>query len=255
MVLVGAIQANAQARATIRGIVTASETAMPVAGARLRNFEDSVLAVTDSSGAFRIAGLALGSKGVTVQAVGYVPLRVVLNVVANDTSVQRLALAQLAQVLPQAAVVEGAYVPPKLREFEERRNAGYGQFLTETDLEKHRSRRLSEVLAMIPGPRVIRGTSNAGWVASSRGNGSVQRSGSSGSAMDTRQGAPKACYATVILDGNYVFSGRPGEQLFDVNTIDPSQVAGIEYYAGAATTPIKFRGADIGCGLLVIWTK
>jgi hypothetical protein len=58
-----------------------------------------------------------------------------------------------------------------------------------------------------------------------------------------------------MLDGVYVYNGSRSEMLFDVNSIPTSSISGIEYYPGAATVPLKFRGADTGCGLLIIWTK
>jgi hypothetical protein len=73
--------------------------------------------------------------------------------------------------------------------------------------------------------------------------------------MDINRGARKACYSTVMLDGGYIYTGRSGEQLFDVNSLPVSAIAGNEYYAGASTAPLKVRGTDTGCGLLVIWTK
>lgn len=257
-VLLAAVPATgvgAQSTGAIVGKITTTKPARPIAGARILAVDGRVLAVTDSAGGFRIVSAAAGALELQIQAVGYEPLWAPITVSANDTTTHRFALTQLAQELTAAEVRAAAPVAPKIREFEERRQFGQGRFITEDDLKKHFSRRLSEIIATIPGPRVIRGTSNAGWIASSRGSGSVYNSGSTGSEMDKRQGAPKACYATVMLDGNYVYSGRPGESLFDVNSIEPSQVSGIEFYAGAATVPMKFRGGNTACGLLLIWTK
>ena len=105
--------------------------------------------------------------------------------------------------------------------------------------------------------RIVRGTGNYGWVASTVGAGSIQRRGAM-SAMDKARGAdPNQCYAAVILDGTPVYSGRSGEQLFDVNSLATNSIAGIEYYRGAASIPLKFNitGGGESCGLVVIWTK
>jgi hypothetical protein len=155
--------------------------------------------------------------------------------------------------LPTASVVGALAVAPKLREFEERRMLGVGRFITDSLLEKNSNRQLSEVIGMLPGVRVVRGMSSVGWIAGTRGSGSSKMPAPS--EMDVRRGARPGCYVTVMLDGGYVYSGRPGEMLFDVNSLGPSQVAGIEFYPGASSVPLKFRGADTGCGLLVIWTK
>ena len=115
---------------------------------------------------------------------------------------------------------------------------------------------MSEVIARLPGPRIMRGWGNYGWIASSVGSGAIQRRFAL-SPMDIARGAdPKQCYAAVMLDGNIIYSGRSGEMLFDVNSLGTSTVAGIEYYRDAASTPSKFnvRGGET-CGLVVIWTK
>lgn len=122
-------------------------------------------------------------------------------------------------------------------------------------LRKNDNRQLSEIIATLPGLRVTRGMGNAGWIAGTRGSGSTRNSGFAPSEMDKRKGARPGCYSTVMLDGGYVFSNRGGEMLFDVNILQTSQIAGIEYYPGASTVPLKFRGADTGCGLLIIWTR
>ena len=153
-------------------------------------------------------------------------------------------------------MITAAPVPPKLGEFDERRRAGFGRFITPDILEKNSNRRLSEVVAMMPGPRIVRGTGSNGWVASTVGPSSIQRRFRL-STMDVQRGAdPKQCYAAVMLDGNLVFTGRSGEMLFDVNSIGTNSVAAIEYYRDAATVPAKFnvRGEET-CGLVVIWTK
>ena len=35
----------------------------------------------------------------------------------------------------------------------------------------------------------------------------------------------------------------------------PRDLAGIEVYAGPATTPPRFSGMDRGCGVILVWTK
>ena len=76
------------------------------------------------------------------------------------------------------------------------------------------------------------------------------------------------CYAAVVLDGAFVYGagdgydppgggnpGSKGERKFNLNAIDPSMLAAIEYYAGPASIPVKYNGTRSTCGLLILWTK
>ena len=102
-----------------------------------------------------------------------------------------------------------------------------------------------------------------------RGPQSFLRNGPQVSEFDKRRGAKSGlCYAAVVVDGIFVFSGsgdapqsesghgpNSGEELFNINSIPPSQIAGIEVYNGPATMPAKLSGPRMACGLVVIWTK
>jgi hypothetical protein len=59
----------------------------------------------------------------------------------------------------------------------------------------------------------------------------------------------------VYLNNATVYAGRNEEPLFDVNTIRPDQLEAVEYYAGAAETPLEYGTLDSTCGVLVLWTR
>jgi hypothetical protein len=243
-------------RSLLRGTVVDDADDRPIAGATVVIEVLRLQAVTDSAGTFRMPYIAAGRHIVLVRRLGFTPLSAVLNFGPSDTLEFDFALIKQPTNLPEVAVRTDAPVPPKLVEFEERRKAGFGRFLTPDFLEKNRDRRLSEVMAVIPGPRIVRGSGNYGWIASSVGSGAIQRRFGL-SPMDVARGAdPNQCYAAVMLDGNLIYSGRSGEMLFDVNSLATNTVAAIEYYRDAASTPSKFniRGGET-CGLVVIWTK
>ena len=244
------------ARSILRGSVVDDADEKPIAGASVSIEALKLQAVTDSAGNFRIPYVPAGKYVVVVRRLGFGPLNSLLTFGAADTLEYDFALVKQAANLPEVAVNAAAPVSLRLREFEERRLAGFGRFVTPEVLVKNQDRRLSEVMAMLPGPRVVRGTGSNGWIASSVGPSSIQRRFKP-QPMDINRGAdPKQCYAAVMLDGNLVFSGRSGELLFDVNSLSTNTVAAIEYYRDAATVPMKFnvRGEET-CGLVVIWTK
>lgn len=62
-----------------------------------------------------------------------------------------------------------------------------------------------------------------------------------------------ACTAHVYVDR--VLMNRGKGDAFDVNTIAPDQVEAMEWYAGAASTPLQYASLNSDCGVLVIWTR
>ena len=245
-------------RALLKGVVLDDADDRPISGATVSIEVLRLSVVTDSSGTFRMPSMPAGRHIIVVKRLGYNPLSAVLNIGAADTLDYDFALVKQPVNLPEVSVKAKPPVPAKLSEFEERRLTGSGRYITPDVLEKNKDRRLSEVIATIPGPRIVRGTGSNGWVASSVGSGAIQGGRYTPSSMDLARGAdPKQCYAGVMLDGNLVFSARPGEQLFDVNSLATTSIAAIEYYRDAASTPMKFNmtGSGASCGLIIIWTK
>jgi hypothetical protein len=55
-----------------------------------------------------------------------------------------------------------------------------------------------------------------------------------------------------MVDGAIVYRGTQGQAPFDINSIRPEEMEGVEFYAGGASMPIEYR---FGCGLVVIWTR
>lgn len=252
MLAVGAV--NAQGRGTLRGRILDGASALPLIGAEVTHERSGTSTTTDSAGRFIMRGVELGQAVLLVRRVGYEPLRAVVEF-RSDTSPAELRMSRVAYRLPGVDVRDSVRALPKLSLFEEHRRLGFGRFLTQDVFEKDANRQVSEILARIPGARILRGSSNAAWVGSSRGPRSFERGSYTPTEADRLRGAGKACYASVMLDGIVVFHGQSGEPLFDVNMLAPSSIAGIEFYAGAASMPMKYRGVSGDCGLIVIWTR
>ena len=111
---------------------------------------------------------------------------------------------------------------------------------------------------MLPGVRVRRG-SNKIWVASGRAINAGQcafcRPGNL-LPIDIAAGARPACYMDVYLDGVLIFDSSKSQYgLFDVNTLQPETIAGIEVYTSASQIPAKYNRTAGGCGVLLIWTR
>lgn len=113
-------------------------------------------------------------------------------------------------------------------------------------LAKMESHLTSDALRSIPGLRLINDPLDRRlWmVGTSRERASILRSGPGG-----------ACLAAVMVDGAMAYSGGEGEPVFDINSIRPEDMAGVEYYGGGAAMPIAYNATRATCGLVVIWTR
>jgi hypothetical protein len=74
-------------------------------------------------------------------------------------------------------------------------------------------------------------------------------------ASDQRAGILNcACFAQVYVDDRIANSGKPTEP-FDVNSIPIHQIAGVEFYASAASTPARYSQRNAVCGVMLIWLR
>lgn len=241
---------------TGRALVDTTER--PVAGAVIAIDKLNIKAMTDSSGRYILAGIRAGAYMVTVRKVGFNPINAVMSFSDSATVDVDFTMNLVAgQTLPDVKVVEKAVVRGKLAEFDERKNAAAGgHFLTSADIEKHSLTQLPDVLKMIPGIEFAPGPAGATFAVAGRMAvpGGSLASVPSGKANTGMKWTP--CLAAVILDGAVMYGyGSQNEPKFDLNSIDPQNVAGIEYYAGPATIPVKYNATKSSCGLLIIWTK
>jgi hypothetical protein len=245
------------AQSVLKGVVLVNIVETPIAGAEVALPALNLKATSDSAGRFRIVGIPPGNYVVTVRALRFSPVSSVLAFGKADSVDTDMLLTAAKTVLPAVGVVAEAVPTGKLAAFDERRRGGFGHFVTSNELEKMGAQRLSDVMARVPGNKVMPGFTSAAWMYSGRG----PQSRSSGALpsldrMDIAKGAKSGfCYAAVMLDGIFVYQGAPGETLFDINSIPVSEIAGIESYAGGATMPTQYNGTRNSCGLIIIWTK
>ncbi len=251
--------ASAQRHGVLRGSVLREADDGPIGGSEVSIPALGLAATTDSSGKFRLVNVPAGPQIVWVRRVGFERVSAVLTFVAGDTLERDFSLVQAATVLPKVYVngTPSAFTG-KLADFEGRRRLGMGHFLTAADLEKDQGRKLADVMARIPGPWVQRGTfGGKAWLVGGRGQVSFMRNGPQKlDAADAKAGAKlNLCYSAVVLDGSFVYQGQDGESLFDLNSIDPESIAGLEVYNSTAEIPAMYNGTRSTCGLVVIWTK
>ncbi|HJQ19541.1 MAG TPA: carboxypeptidase regulatory-like domain-containing protein [Gemmatimonadaceae bacterium] len=268
---------------TFSGVVVDAQTGAALSGADVVLQGTTTRAVTDASGRFSVAAIpgdykvllkrsasdsteapwpfsvSLASSADMIRLRAPPPravTRVATLPVAVDTPAVRDALhappSDSGRAIQHLQPVEVSDKAPVIPEFEERRRLGIGHFLARADLEKAEFRRLADVLGVLPGVRIFRAPGGQAWVISGRGaDGAVTPD-----AFSRALGARPACYVDVWLDGMAMFIGsKTTGMLFDINTIPPSTLEGVEFYSSSGQTPIKFARYTNQCGVLVLWSR
>ena len=196
--------------------------------------------VTSENGRFRFLQVPAGQYLLVVRRIGYAPTSGIIDVPSTDTLRLAYTLARATTTLDTVRIKE-TRISMRMKEFDERRLAGVGQFITQEQIERRGSREVGDYLRTLSSIEVSRMTSQAfaGTIAlSKREGGSVGGDGSG------------ACPMQVMLDGIVL------PRFFNLDLLPPpKQVAGIEVYSGAATIPPQFGGPDRRCGLILIWTR
>ena len=193
---------------------------------------------TNEKGEFRFSAVPAGYQIVGVRMPGFAP-KVDTVEVADAGEVRReFKLSRIETSLPEVPVT-ATLLDRKLFEFHERRRFGVGRFLDSAEFANTRGTRTSDRLTKLPGLVVVRGRfSSEAYVANTR--------------TRSRGGGP-LCRALVFIDN--INQGTS----FNVNELDPSIIAAVEWYAGPATVPARFaigaRRNESYCGVLAIWLR
>lgn len=228
-----------QASAVITGIV--SDTALrPIAGADVNFAGTNVRASTDSLGRFQVVHVPHGKFVLMVRGIGFRPATEAIEVADNDTLRLAFALNPVSQELAVMLVTERG-VSQKLKEFDERRRLGFGEFLTLADIEKINAVGIVDILRRVKSVR-ISPDGNHAW-----------------SAREPTL-AVRPCEMAIYVDGIPLGPESLG------NLPSPKEVAAIEVYAGSATLPVWLpngpnwvrsspRGTRKGCGAILLWTR
>ena len=145
--------------------------------------------------------------------------------------------AGTAQALAPVVVAEKAN---RLSGFEERRLRGFGAFMTREEIERRGATTPIELLRGMPGVIVRRGAGQDVPI-STRGTTAIGEGGVSELSY--------GCRMAVYIDG-VLFSGE-----YLATAIRPSEIDGIEVYAGAAEIPAQFKPGNNGCGAILIWSR
>jgi hypothetical protein len=232
----GAIQLDARPDSTtaVSGVVLDARTRDSIPAAILI-LDDTLTVTTDPSGRFFIWEVRPGLHYLKVRRIGYEETAMPLQVPEGHVGVElTVELSAIPVDLPEV-VVEGDrtfYAFGKLRGFYQRRDRGFGHFITRDEIVKRLPRVVTDVLRGVPRLDV--------------------RPGPLGNRIVTVSDASPNCRSpTLFLDGTELGQGNIDE------LINPQDVAGVEIYARPAEIPVEFNPtrASPGCGVIVIWTR
>lgn len=222
---------SAQVLGAIAGTV-ADSTGAPLLGAEVSVDGAQVRTFSDQNGAFRLGGVPLGTRTLSVRRLGFAPTQVTVEVSqASDASVT-IRLKPIASTLPPVVIkpsrmdysgrLAGYY-----QRLEKRSN---GYFITRDQIDHESPRLLGQLLQHVPGVSAVRG-----------------RGGITGIRLRGR-----TCWPLVWIDGTPMPSGE-----VDLDSFSPTSIHGIELYLGSTTAPARYTYTrDVSsCGTILIWSR
>jgi hypothetical protein len=207
-----------------RVVRTGSRAPLPEAVVEMPELEQAV--ESDENGRFWFRNVPAGEQVIVVHYLGYA-----------DTTRVNLLPAELNQfevsveltVVPVADLfvqVEALEAPSKLSEFNRRREKGEGYFITRADILRRDPVRTTDMLRAVPGVRIA---------STSLGQSSIRMRG-------------RNCPIAYFVDGIRA-------PVFNLDSVLPSSVEGIEIYKGTSSVPPEFRGGLTPCAAIVLWTR
>jgi hypothetical protein len=224
----------------IDGLVTDS-TLKPLFGARVSILRTPISVFTGANGRFRITDLQSGQYIIMIRRAGYQATSMVMEVAPNDTVrtsyVLQDAVAELAPV-----TVTAEKMSPRMKEFEDRRKLGQGEFMTQAQIDQRNPPFPTELLRLFSSISVVPTSGGGGqyiyYPVSARATGGMTPTGEA------------TCFMTVYVDN------VPMPAPFNLDLLpSPREMAGIEVYAGNATMPIQYANLKNSCGIILVWTK
>jgi hypothetical protein len=257
------VRRSAAALATLTGLVLVDSTRQPIAGAEV-SLPDLAKGVrTDERGAFRFTDVPAGEYSLTARHAGFAPFDMRVTIAADRANDQRILLSRIVTL--DSVVVKETERVPWIREFEDHRKIGLGQFFTRADLEKRSELSVDAIVADFRGTVLIRAVGATAYLATKRTvnfcpplDVACMRAHRlvfiPGDGMSGYPGAVTACYTQIWLDNALMNREHPAEP-FDLHRLTPPQIEAIEYFDGVTATPAKYSRQGSECGVLVIHTR
>ncbi len=254
--------------AQLTGTVTDAFTGFGLSGVNVSVEGTMQAANTDSSGLFVLGNLPGGHVQLSFRKLGYRMQRHVAEAQTGSQIVLGAGAILMERANPDAVrldpiVVEAEGVTPKLSGFEQRRNTGFGSYLTRDDFEKWHPTNATDVLRRMRGVRVrpnpfygTNGDTRRNILEPSRDVGqritrivttNTERSTTTFSGGDV---TVTECPMLLFLDG--VFLGDSFTTDVD-NVVSTTDLTAVEVYS-PSQVPARFALPGATCGVAVFWS-
>jgi len=224
------VAAVAQGRTTILVGAGDATTGAFLPGVQVRIASLKLAQTTDSMGQARLTGVRDGTYIVEARRVGYAPLSAPV-LIHREDSVEVVLLLRAKATQLDTMIVTSSEVTAHLREFEQRRARGGGQFVTSAQIDSVQGSTLQALLES-----KIHGVTATGQTAG--GLHIVSGRMSTNDALHPGAGGAMPCWPVVYLDGAKLLddTGRGP----DLSFISLLSIGGIEYY-GPSEVPAQYR--------------
>ena len=232
---------DAQSTGALTGQVI-TDSATPLAQARVRVIGATSPVVSGSDGRFRFGAVPPGNQVLEVRLVGYVAAVQWIKIVPGETLDLQIRLGLVPVALKPVEVKGEAMLWPAMEGFEERRAHVNGHFFNRTEIARMQPRLFTDVLRRVPGVQIAASTGAFG------GNEMVRMSRTIG--VTGLRPCPVLFYV----------NGMPFQVAGDMSInqyITPEDVIAIEVYSGSSQIPPEFLSNLLNsrCGVIVIWTR
>jgi len=221
----------------------------PIEGAEVLDQSTQTSALTTKTGTVALSFLPEGATLVRIRKVGFEAATMLVNISPADTLPVMVMLKTGATELEKVVTTDTArrFISPGLRGFEERMKKGGGYFIDSKELRKWDSGPITPALRNIPGVDII----------------CVRTEGPRrGECYASNKRAPatsvnRDCPVDIYMDGALFFQAVGASSQFgnDLQRLQTTQFAGVEYYSGMSRVPPEFNKSGARCGVLVLWTR
>jgi hypothetical protein len=226
-------------------IIQAGDSTIAAVGANVEIVGTPLRRTAGTTGRFLFTEVSPGSYELRVQAVGYQPVTLRVELIAGQSVEQRIELRRLPDALTEVRI-EGKLVkvPARLENVFRRAARGVGKFFTSADIEQLDAYDVQSILGRVP----TVSASDAG-VTFQRCQAGLPSPGASAVAASST--IPRV---QVYVDGMRMTHGGDPEEVNSIlRGIRPSQIEIMEVYTGVARIPGEFN--NDACAVIAIWRK
>lgn len=218
----------------LRGRVT-TYSGSALAGAHIRVWGTKALATTSERGTFNFGDLPSGTQTVEVRALGYLPHREVVDLVAEgEQDSLEVTMTNTKDFLDTVRVVARRNFAEAFKGFDIRRKSASGHFITREEFTIHPKMYVTDALTGMAGVDV--------------------QLGSAGQSVIMRGTTGARCLPSVYIDNVRIASTADGFVESSVDLfVNPSDLEGMEVYAHPLQVPVQYANGT--CGAIVIWTN